>query len=82
MSILRKRLAALEQAANRPTNDNTARLALSAAALRDAVASAPFTAELDQASLGADEDQRRSRHCGSVPPAAARAGCAHRSRQC
>ncbi|HEY1310549.1 MAG TPA: hypothetical protein VGF02_06310 [Pseudolabrys sp.] len=62
---LQKRLAALEQStkaarddiAKTATADSAARLALSAAALRDAVLSgAPFTAELAQAkSLGADD---------------------------
>jgi len=54
---VQKRLAALEQTTRRATDDHAARLALSAVALRDAVASgAPFTAELDQAkSLGGDD---------------------------
>jgi chromosome segregation ATPase len=44
VDIVQKRLAALEQAAKAATIDNAARLALSAAALRDAAASgAPFT---------------------------------------
>lgn len=57
VDALQKRLAALEQATKVAPADNAARLALSAAALRDAVASgAPFTAELDEVkSLGADE---------------------------
>ena len=76
VDTVQKRLAALEQAANRPTNDNTARLALSAAALRDAVASgAPFTAELDQAkALSADEKTLAPLApfaASGVPPAAA-----------
>jgi len=52
-----KRLAALEQAVRNATTDNAARLALSAATLRDTVASgAPFSAELDQVkSLAAEE---------------------------
>ncbi|MDO8877250.1 MAG: hypothetical protein Q8M24_13035 [Pseudolabrys sp.] len=62
---LQQRIATLEQSARTATaeiaktsaSDNAARLALSAAALRDAVArGAPFSAELAQAkSLGADE---------------------------
>jgi hypothetical protein len=54
---VQKRLTALEQATKSVPVDAAARLALSAAALRDAVASgAPFVAELDEArSLGADE---------------------------
>jgi hypothetical protein len=57
VDTVQKRLAALEQTVKNATTDNAARLALSAAALRDAVASgAPFSAELDQVkSLGADE---------------------------
>jgi hypothetical protein len=57
VDIVQKRLTALEQAAKAATIDNAARLALSAAALRDAAASgAPFTAELNETkSLGADE---------------------------
>ena len=57
VDTVQKRLAALEQAIKNATGDGPARLALSAAALRDTVASsAPFSAELDQAkSLGADE---------------------------
>jgi hypothetical protein len=57
VDTLQKRLAALEQATNIAPADNAVRLALSAAALRDAVASgAPFLAELDEVkSLGADE---------------------------
>jgi len=54
---VQRRLSALEQATAKPTSDKGARLALSAAALRDAVASGmPFVAELDEVrSLGADE---------------------------
>lgn len=57
VDAVQKRLAALEQTTRRATDDHAARLALSAVALRDAVASgAPFTAELDQAkSLGGDD---------------------------
>ena len=65
LDALQKRLAALEQSAKAARDDIAkassadiaARLALSAAALRDAVASgAPYTVELAQAkSLGADE---------------------------
>ena len=57
VDIVQRRLAALEQAVKNAATDNAARLALSAAALRDAVASgAPFSAELDEVrSLGADE---------------------------
>jgi hypothetical protein len=65
LDALQKRMAALEQSAKAARDDIAkassadiaARLALSAAALRDAVASgAPFAAELAQAkSLGADE---------------------------
>jgi hypothetical protein len=54
---VKKRIAALEQLVNAAPADSAARLALSAAALRDAVASgAPFITELEEAkSLGADE---------------------------
>jgi hypothetical protein len=57
VDIVQKRIAALEEAAKAPLADNAARLALAAAALRDAVASGePFVAELDEVkSLGADE---------------------------
>ncbi|HXX09652.1 MAG TPA: hypothetical protein VEJ43_16475 [Pseudolabrys sp.] len=57
VDTVQKRLSALEQAVKNATTDNAVRLALSAAVLRDTVASgAPFSAELDQAkSLGADE---------------------------
>ena len=56
-ATVQKRLTGLEQAVKTAPADNAARLALSAAALRDAVASgAPFTSELDEVkSLGADE---------------------------
>src|SRR5262249_2711566 len=52
-----KRLSALEQATRSAPVDSAARLALSAAALREAAASgAPFAAELNEVrSLGADE---------------------------
>ena len=54
---LQKRMATLEQAVRSTTGDNAARLALTAAALRDAVVrGVPFTAELEEArALGADE---------------------------
>jgi hypothetical protein len=54
---MQKRLGALEQAVKSAPVDAAARLALSAAVLRDAVASStPFAAELTEArSLGADE---------------------------
>ena len=57
VDVVQKRIAALEQVAKAPSTDNAARLALSAAALRDAVLSGvPFVAELDEVkSLGADE---------------------------
>jgi hypothetical protein len=57
LDALQKRIAALEQSAKASSADIAARLALSAAGLRDAVASgAPFAAELAQAkSLGADD---------------------------
>ena len=57
VDVVQKRIAALEQVAKAPPTDNAARLALSAAALRDAVLSGvPFVAELDEVkSLGADE---------------------------
>jgi hypothetical protein len=57
VDIVQKRLSALEQAMRASTSDNPARLALVAAALRDAVASGlPFATELDRAkSLGADD---------------------------
>jgi hypothetical protein len=54
---VKKRIAALEQVVKAAPADSAARLALSAAALRDTVASgASFVAELEEAkSLGADE---------------------------
>src|SRR5262245_9894393 len=54
---LQKRLATLEQAVRSTTGDKAARLALTAAAVRDAVVrGVPFTAELEEArALGADE---------------------------
>jgi hypothetical protein len=57
LDSVQKRLAALEQVTKAAPADKAARLALSAAALRDAVVGgAPFTSELDEAkSLGADE---------------------------
>ena len=57
LDSMQKRLAALEQVTKAAPADKAARLALSAAALREAVASgAAFTSELDEAkSLGADE---------------------------
>jgi hypothetical protein len=57
VDTVQKRLTALEQAIRSAPVDAAARLALSAAALRDAVASgSPFVAELDEArSLGADD---------------------------
>jgi hypothetical protein len=57
VDVVQKRIAALEQVAKAPPTDNAARLALSAAALRDAVLSGvPFVAELDEVkSLGAEE---------------------------
>jgi len=57
VDVVQKRLAALEQAAKVEPADRAARLALSAAALRDAVATgAPFVSELEEVkSLGADE---------------------------
>jgi hypothetical protein len=65
---LQKRLAALEQAARSTTGDKAARLALTAAALRDAVVhGAPFAAELGEArALGADE-----KHLAPLAPFAA-----------
>ncbi len=55
--VVQKRLAELEQTVKSAPADNAARLALSAAALRDAaVSGAPFVAELDEVKLlGADE---------------------------
>jgi hypothetical protein len=57
VDAVQKRIAALEQAAKAPAADPAARLALGAAALREAVASGePFLAELDEVrSLGVDE---------------------------
>ena len=57
VEALQKRLATLEQAVRNTTGDKAARLALTAAALRDAVIrGVPFTAELEEArALGADE---------------------------
>jgi len=57
IEALQKRLATLEQAVRSTTGDKAARLALTAAALRDAVIrGVPFGAELEEArALGADE---------------------------
>ncbi len=57
VEALQKRLATLEQPIRSTTGDTAARLALTAAALRDAVIrGVPFTAELEEArALGADE---------------------------
>ena len=68
LEALQKRIAALEQAVRIATGDKAARLALTAAALRDAVVrGAPFTAELGEAkSLGADE-----KHLAPLAPFAA-----------
>ncbi|MGB6351645.1 MAG: hypothetical protein WBG10_16630 [Pseudolabrys sp.] len=57
LDSMQKRLAALEQTTKAAPADKVARLALSAAALRDAVVGgAVFTSELDEVkSLGADE---------------------------
>jgi len=57
VDVVQKRIAALEQTAKAQPADSPARLALSAAALRDAVLSGvPFTTELDEVkALGADE---------------------------
>jgi len=57
VDLVKKRVAALEQLVKAAPADSAARLALSAAALRDAVASgAPFITELEETkSLGADE---------------------------
>jgi hypothetical protein len=65
---LQKRLATLEQAVRSTTGDKAARLALTAAAVRDAVVrGVPFTAELDEArALGADE-----KHLAPLAPFAA-----------
>jgi hypothetical protein len=65
---LQKRLAMLEQAVRSTTGDKAARLALTAAALRDAVIrGVSFTAELEEArALGADE-----KHLAPLAPFAA-----------
>ena len=57
VDVVQKRLAAMEQAIKNAPNDRAARLAVSAAALRDAVNSgAPFAAELDEVkTLGAGD---------------------------
>jgi len=57
VDAMQKRLGALEQATKTANYDNAARLALSATALRDAVAGGmPFNIELDEAkALGADD---------------------------
>jgi hypothetical protein len=57
VDVVQKRIAALEQTAKAQPSDSPARLALSAAALRDAVLSGvPYAAELDEVkALGADE---------------------------
>jgi len=57
VDVVQKRLAAMEQAVKNAPNDRAARLAVSAAALRDAVVSgAPFAAELDEVrTLGAGD---------------------------
>ena len=56
VDVVQKRIAALEQTAKAQPADSPARLALSAAALRDAVLSGvPFTTELEEVkALGAD----------------------------
>jgi hypothetical protein len=68
IEALQKRLATLEQAVRSTTGDKAARLALTAAALRDAVIrGAPFNAELEEArALGADE-----KHLAPLAPFAA-----------
>ena len=68
IEALQKRLATLEQAARSTTGDKAARLALTAAALRDAVIrGVPFSAELEEArALGADE-----KHLAPLAPFAA-----------
>ena len=65
IEALQKRLATLEQAVRSTTGDKAARLALTAAALRDAVIrGVPFNAELEEARvLGADE-----RHLAPLAP--------------
>ena len=57
VDVVQKRLAAMEQAIKSAPNDRAARLAVSAAALRDAVTNGgPFAAELDEVkSLGAGD---------------------------
>jgi hypothetical protein len=57
VDVVQKRIAALEQTAKAQPADSPARLALSAAALRDAVLSGvPYAAELEEVkALGADE---------------------------
>ena len=68
VEALQKRLATLEQAVRSTTGDKAARLALTAAALRDAVVrGVPFAVELDEArSLGADD-----KHLAALAPFAA-----------
>jgi hypothetical protein len=68
IEALQKRLATLEQAVRSNTGDKAARLALTAAALRDAIIrGVPFSAELDEArALGADE-----KHLAPLAPFAA-----------
>jgi hypothetical protein len=68
IEALQKRLATLEQAVRSTTGDKAARLALTAAALRDAVIrGVPFSAELEEArALGADE-----KHLAPLAPFAA-----------
>jgi hypothetical protein len=65
IEALQKRLATLEQAVRSTTGDKAARLALTAAALRDAVIrGVPFNAELEEARvLGAD-----GRHLAPLAP--------------
>jgi hypothetical protein len=56
VDVVQKRIAALEQTAKAQPPDSPARLALSAAALRDAVLSGvPYAAELD----GSEGSRRR-----------------------
>jgi hypothetical protein len=76
IEALQKRLATLEQALRSTTGDKAARLALTAAALRDAVIrGVPFNAELEEArALGADEKHLAPLApfaSGGVPSAAA-----------
>jgi hypothetical protein len=68
IEALQKRLATLEQAVRSTTGDKAARLALTAAALRDAVIrGVPFSVELEEArALGADE-----KHLAPLAPFAA-----------